>query len=148
MSNFQLVWRYSCLNLARTVRIFSVGMDEKRSVQRKSTHKRRIGRSHYEQCWRHKARTPRRPQQSYTYCELLQFIEIIYIINKCNQYVIFLSFIPFVSLYMRNIQTAVSSHPLQTGHMYIWTDLLGIVHTTISPNICCSSWNTLYVLVC
>jgi len=25
-----------------------------------------------------------------TYCELLQFIEIIYITNKCNQYVIFL----------------------------------------------------------
>jgi hypothetical protein len=51
----------------------------------------------------HKARTPRRPQESYTYCcqeswklksmvgflntycELLQFIVIIYITNKCNQ---------------------------------------------------------------
>jgi hypothetical protein len=31
-------------------RILSVGMDEKRSLQRKSKHKRRIGRSHYEQC--------------------------------------------------------------------------------------------------
>jgi hypothetical protein len=27
---------------------FSVGMDEKRSLQRKIKHKRRIGRSHYE----------------------------------------------------------------------------------------------------
>ena len=75
-----------------------------------------ISPSHYEQCCPHKARTPRRPQESYTYCyqegwkahwsrcvgflntylELLQFIEIIYIINKCNKYVICLSFIPFV----------------------------------------------------
>ena len=47
-----------------------------------------------------------------TYCELLQFIETIYITNKCNQYVICLSFIPFVRLFMRNIQTAVS--PLDT----------------------------------
>ena len=50
-----------------------------------------------------------------TYFELLQFIEIIYITNKCNQYVICLSFISFVRLFMRNIQTAVSSHPLKIG---------------------------------
>ena len=31
------------------IRFLSVGMDEKRSIQRKSKHKRRIGRSHYEQ---------------------------------------------------------------------------------------------------
>ena len=30
-----------------------------------------------------------------TYFELLQFIEIIYITSKCNQYVIYLSFISF-----------------------------------------------------
>ena len=29
---------------------------------------------------------------------------------------------------MRNIQTAVSPHPLQIGHMFIWNYLLGIVH--------------------
>ena len=51
-----------------------------------------------------------------TYFELLQFIEIIYITNKCNQYVICLSFIPFVRLFMRNIQTW-----LKIGHMFIWT---------------------------
>ena len=45
-----------------------------------------------------------------TYFELLQFIEIIYITNKCKQYVICLSFIYFVRLFMRNIQTAVSLH--------------------------------------
>jgi len=54
-----------------------------------------------------------------TYFELLQFTEIIYIINKCNQSVIYLSFIPFVRLFMGNIQTAVSSHPVKTGHMFI-----------------------------
>jgi len=54
-----------------------------------------------------------------TYFELLQFIEIIYITNKCNQYVICLSFIPFVRLFMRNIQTAVSLNPLKVGHMFI-----------------------------
>jgi len=54
-----------------------------------------------------------------TYCELLQFIEIIYITNKCNQYVIRLSFIPFVRLFMRNIQTAVPPHQMKIGHMFI-----------------------------
>ena len=54
-----------------------------------------------------------------TYFELLQFIEIIYITNKCNQYVICRSFISSVRLFMRNIQTAVSQHPLKIGHMFI-----------------------------
>jgi len=54
-----------------------------------------------------------------TYFELLQLIEIIYITNECNQYVICLSFIPFVRLFMRNIQTVVSPHPLKFGHMFI-----------------------------
>jgi len=53
-----------------------------------------------------------------TYCELLQFIEIIYITNKCHQYVFCLSFIPFVRLFMHNIQTDVSSHPLKIGHKF------------------------------
>ena len=54
-----------------------------------------------------------------TYFELLQFIEISYITNKRNRYIICLSFVPFVRLFMRNIQTAVSSHPLKIGHMFI-----------------------------
>jgi len=54
-----------------------------------------------------------------TYFEELKYIEVIYIANKCNQYVIFLSFIPFVRLFMRYIQTAVSAHPPKTGHMFI-----------------------------
>ena len=54
-----------------------------------------------------------------TYFELLQFIEIIYITNKCNQYVICLSLIPSVRLFMLNIHTAVSPHPLKTGHMFL-----------------------------
>ena len=54
-----------------------------------------------------------------TYSELLQIIEIIYIKNKCNQYVICLSFISFVALFMRNIRTAVSPNPLKIGHMFI-----------------------------
>jgi len=54
-----------------------------------------------------------------TYFELLQCIEIIYITNKCNQYVICLSFVRFVRLFMRNIQTAVSPHTLKIGHMFI-----------------------------
>jgi len=53
-----------------------------------------------------------------TYFELLQFIEIIDITNKCNQYVICLSFIFFVSLFMRNIQIYVSANPLKIGHMF------------------------------
>ena len=54
-----------------------------------------------------------------TYFELLQFIEIIYLTNKCNQQVICLPFIPFVRLFMRNNQTTVSPHPLKIGHMFI-----------------------------
>ena len=67
-----------------------------------------------------------------TYFELLQFTEIIYVTNKCNQCVICLSFIPFVRIFMPNIQTALSPHPLKTGHTVIWTYLLGMVHTTTS----------------
>ena len=54
-----------------------------------------------------------------TYFEMLQFIEIIYITSKHNQYVLCLSFIAFVRLFMRNIQTAVSSHSSKIGHMFI-----------------------------
>ena len=54
-----------------------------------------------------------------TYFELSQFIEIIYITIKCNQYVNCVSFIPFVRIFMRNIQTAVSPHPLKIGHTFI-----------------------------
>ena len=53
-----------------------------------------------------------------THFELLQFIEIIYITNKCNQYVI-CPYIPFVWLFMCSIQVAVSPHPLKIGHMFI-----------------------------
>ena len=67
-----------------------------------------------------------------TYFELLQFIEIIYITNKCNQNVICLSFVTFVRLFMRNIQTAVSPHQLKIGHMFTKTYLLGVVHTATS----------------
>jgi hypothetical protein len=54
-----------------------------------------------------------------TYFELSQFIEIIYIADKYSQYVIRLSFIPFVRLFMCNVQIAVSSRPLKIGHMFI-----------------------------
>jgi len=49
------------------IRFLSVGMDEKRSLQIKIKYKSRIGRSHFEQCCPRNARTPRRPQESYTY---------------------------------------------------------------------------------
>jgi len=67
-----------------------------------------------------------------TYFELLQFTDIIYITNKSNQYVIFLSLITFVRLFIRNIQTAVPSHPLKIGHMFVRTYLLIIFYTTTS----------------
>jgi len=52
--------------------------------------------------------------------ELLQFIEIVYLTNKCNQcHAICIYFIPFVRLFMRNIQTAVSPHPLEIVPMFI-----------------------------
>jgi hypothetical protein len=54
-----------------------------------------------------------------TYFELFQFIEIIYITNKCSHQVICLSFIPFVRLFTRSIQTAVSPPPLKIRHMFI-----------------------------
>jgi hypothetical protein len=54
-----------------------------------------------------------------TYYDLLEFIEIIYITNKCNQFVICLFFIPFVRRFMRNIKKTVSPHPLKIGHVFI-----------------------------
>jgi len=47
---------------------------------------------------------------------------------------------------MRSIQTAVPPHPLKIGHMFIWTYLLVIAHTTTFWNIYYSFWNTLCVL--
>ena len=44
---------------------------------------------------------------------------LIYISNKLNQYVTYLSFIRFVRLFMRNIQTVLSPHPLKIGHIFI-----------------------------
>ena len=63
---------------------------------------------------------------------LLRIFEIIYITNKCNQYVTCLSFIHLVRFFMRKIQTAVSPLPLKIGHMFMRNHLLGIVHTTTS----------------
>jgi hypothetical protein len=51
--------------------------------------------------------------------ELLQFIKIIYINNKCNQYIICLSFVAFVRRSVPNIQTTISPHPLKIGHMFM-----------------------------
>ena len=70
------------------------------------------------------------------YFELLQCIEIIYITNKCNQYVTCLSFILFVRFFTRNIQTAVFPHPPKIGHMFIWTYSLGTVHTYLLTPWC------------
>jgi len=131
VSNFQWVWIYSCWKLARRDHNLSVRMDEKRSLQRKSKHKRRD--------LRRATRTVAKGLKCAlklmvgflnTYCELLPFIEIIYITNKCNQYVICLSFVHFVRLFIRNIQTALSPHSLKIGHMCICTYLLRIVHNT------------------
>jgi len=120
------------------IRFLSVGMDEKRSLQRKvNTRDELVARIVNSAALTSKnAKTT--PGELYLllprglksalksmvgflniYCELLRFIEIIYITNKYNQYVICLSFIPFVRVFMRNIQTAVSPHPLKSGHVYM-----------------------------
>jgi len=67
-----------------------------------------------------------------TYSELLQFTETIYINNKCNQCVICLSFRPFVRLFMCNIQTAVSKHPLKIGHTFIGTSEFNLGELDVS----------------
>jgi len=134
------------------IRFLSLGMDEKRSLHRKSEHKRRIGRSHYERCCPPEVTKVKTTPGELnvlllgelksalksmvgflnTYFELLQFIEIIYITNKCNQQIICISFLKLIRLFMRNVQTAVSAHPLKTGHVFKWTYLLGMVHTNTS----------------
>jgi hypothetical protein len=45
----------------------------------------------------------------------------------------------------RQLQTVVSPRPLKIGQMFIWTDLIGIFHTTTSSNIYYSSRNNLYI---
>jgi len=54
-----------------------------------------------------------------TYFELLQFVEIIYITNKCKQYVICLSFIHFVKLFMPNIQKLYLTAIENWTHVYM-----------------------------
>jgi hypothetical protein len=60
VSSFQWVWRYSYWSCCEQIRFLSVGMDEKRNLQRKSKHKRRIGRLS-------DLHTKRSPTQSDTY---------------------------------------------------------------------------------
>ena len=50
--------------------------------------------------------------------ELLQFIEIIYITNKCSRYVICLSFVPFVRLLCVTFKQFLCPHPQEIGHMF------------------------------
>ena len=65
--------------------------------------------------------------------------------NKYMQSIRNLSFLhTFCRVFMRNIKTAVSPHQLKFGHIFIWTSLLGMVHSTTPFNIYYSSWNTLY----
>jgi len=55
-----------------------------------------------------------------TYFERLQFIEIIYIINKCNQYVICLSFMPFEGLFYAYHSNSSISKPTENWtHVYM-----------------------------
>ena len=49
------------------------------------------------------------------------------------------------TFYVQHSSSCISTHTLKTGHMFIWTYLFGIVHTTTSYNIYYSSWNTLYI---
>ena len=150
MSSFQWVWRYSCLKLTRTEQIF-VCVDGRKAVYKEKVNTRdelvarimssaalikqerqhdlkRATRTICQEGW--KVHWNRWWDFLNTYFELLQFIEINYITNKCNQYVICLSLKPLVRLSMPNFQTAVSPHPLKIGQMFIWTYLLRIVHTT------------------
>jgi len=43
---------------------------------------------------------------------------------------VYILFHSITQRFMRNFQTAVSSHPLKIGHMFIWTYLLGTAYTT------------------
>ena len=54
-----------------------------------------------------------------TYFELLQFIEIIYITNKCNQYVICLSFILFKAFYAKHSNSCISTSIENWTHIYM-----------------------------
>jgi hypothetical protein len=65
--------------------------------------------------------------------EKLQLIEIIYITYKYNQYVICFPFILLYSFLCVTFKyTQLSPHTLKIGHMFLWTYLVGIVHTTTS----------------
>jgi len=53
-----------------------------------------------------------------TYFELLQLIAIMYVTNKCNQYVICLSFVQFVRLFMRS-NSCISTPIENWTHVYM-----------------------------
>jgi len=108
VSNFQWVWKYSCLNV---------------------THKK-----------------PYKRYETKTNDVLMAFIGYVNDLSKLQQFKLSVqkshhrlqcTFQPSWQHYKnlictRQLQTAVSSHPLKIGHMLIWTYLLGIVHTTTS----------------
>ena len=117
MSNFQWVWRYSCLKLACTVQIFVCedGWKAKSTKKKVNTRDEWVARitnsaalikKERQDDLRRAAPTPSglkivlKSMVGFfnTYFELLLFIEFIYITNKYNQYVICLCFIHFGKL--------------------------------------------------
>jgi len=78
-----------------------------------------------------------------TYFQMLKFIEITYITNKCNQYVICLFIIPPVRLFIVTFKQLY----LHT-HLKLDTCLCELIYSEQSillPPIYYSSWNTLYI---
>jgi hypothetical protein len=140
----------------------SLGMDEKRSLQRKiNTRGELVTRimhsaallkqEHQDDLWRATRTIVKRVGECVevdgVIFEHLRSTAAIYwdhLHNQLMQSISHLSFLNIFKAFMRNIQTAVFPHPLKNEHMFIWTYVLGIVHT-ISQNIHYFSWNILYM---
>ena len=153
MSNFQWVWRYSCLNLARTDmmrldfylwgwmknEVYKENVNTRDELVARIMNSAALIKQKPQDDLRRATRTIAKRVEKCIEVDGRNFGHLhwtvaiywnhlhnqIHAINKLFA----LFFILFVRLFMRNVQTAVSPHPLKIGHMFIWTYLLWIVHT-------------------
>jgi hypothetical protein len=90
-----------------------------------------------------------------TYFELFQFIDTIYITNKCNQYVICLSFIPFVRRFMHSnicISTSTENWTHVNMNLFTWNSpyyhllryILFLLKHSVCNHLCSSQWTVGY----
>ena len=148
MSSFQWVWRHSCLNVThktpyrryegKTNDLLIVFIGYVNDLNKLRQFKLSVQKSHHRlQCTFRLLTIVRVAllRSSWPSCFRRAALFIVRATNSSLVFTFsFFSSIPQDKnrICTRQLQTAVSPHPLKIGHVFIWNYLLGIVYTTTS----------------